>query len=251
MSAVLGASGGVRFSTRAGVASIRIPRRIGPIAAQAIADAAEEIEFDDAVAVVLLRGERDAFCLGVDGSDDAAEWRERIDWIAAIGRLTRPVICALGGDAVAEGCELALACDLRIASARAGFQLPQIREGRVPTGGATQRLPRLIGRSRALELLLSGRRVGAREAAAMGLVNQVAAPGRFDALVREVVGELSDKAPLALRLAKEAVLHGAEMTFDQGVRLEQDLYVLLQTTRDRAEGVRAFLGRRKPRFRGR
>jgi enoyl-CoA hydratase len=156
----------------------------------------------------------------------------------------------VNGDAIAEGCELALACDLRLAAAAARFALPQLTEGRLPSHGGTQRLPRLIGRTRALELLLSGRRVGAREAEAIGLVNRVLPTRSFAAALRRAVTALAAKGPLALRLAKEAVSRAPDLTFEQGVRLEQDLYVLLQTTADRAEGVRAFLARRTPRFRG-
>jgi enoyl-CoA hydratase/carnithine racemase len=155
----------------------------------------------------------------------------------------------VAGEALAEGAELALACDLQILSASAGMGFPHLHEGRLPRHGATQRLPRAVGRTRALELLLSGRRVGAREAARIGLVSHVAPAARFDATLRGIVTSLLAKGPLALRLAKEAVVKGADLTLDQGIRLEQDLYVLLQTTADRAEGIEAFLRKRRPRYR--
>jgi enoyl-CoA hydratase len=143
-----------------------------------------------------------------------------------------------------------MACDLRLASSRARFALPQVTAGRLPAHGGTQRLPRLVGRTRALDLLLTGRSVDAVEAEAMGLVSRLASPSRFARLLDGLVAELQSKGPIALRYAKEAVLKGSDLTLDQGARLEEDLYVLLQTTRDRREGIRAFLQKRPPVFRG-
>lgn len=232
-----------------GVAWLTLPApRIDAALAQRLCDAVEAIEHDESVRVVVVRNAGRDFGLGVEAG---GEWEARHDWVAAVGRLTVPVVAAVGGAAVAEGCELALACDLRLADARARFALPQVGEGRLPSHGATQRLPRLIGRTRALDILLSGRQVGAREAERIGLASRVAPVGRLDALVRETVAGLINKGPIALRLAKEAVNRGVDLTLEQGVRFEQDLYVLLQTTADRAEGVGAFLARRRPRFRGR
>jgi enoyl-CoA hydratase/carnithine racemase len=247
------AAAGVRWSIDDGVAWITLARprrgnRVDLGAAQALCAAAEEIELDDRVAVAVVSGSGRAFCLGVE---DGGAWEtERTDWVDAVARLTCPVLAALNGDAVAEGCELALACDLRLAAPGAALSLPQVADGRLPRHGATQRLPRLIGRARALDLLLSGRRVGAREAARIGLVSRVAAGG-FAAALRAEVASLREKGPVALRLGKEAVQKGIDLTLEQGLRLEQDLYVLLQTTADRGEGVRAFRERRRPRFRGR
>ena len=232
-----------------GVAWLTLPRqRVDQATAQAVCDVAEQIAFDDSVCVAVVRGVGQRFCVGVEGG---GTWETRHDWIAAVGALTVPVVAAIGGDALAEGAELALACDLQIASARARLGFPQVVEGRLPCHGATQRLPRAVGRMRALDLLLSGRSLGAREAERIGLVSQVVATRQLDAAVRARVAALCAKGPVALRLAKEAVRNGSELTLDQGIRLEQDLYVLLQTTADRAEGVKAFLAKRKPRFRGR
>jgi enoyl-CoA hydratase/carnithine racemase len=244
---------GVHCSIEAGVAWLTLGRpragnRIDQATAQGLCSLTEEIEHDDRVAVVALEARGSAFCLGVE---DGGAWEETLDWVAAIGRLTRPVICAVNGPAVGEGFELALACDLRIAGARAAFSLPQLAAGRLPRHGATQRLPRLIGHLRALDLLLTGRRLGAREAADMGLVSRIVPPTKLAAALRGEVANLAGKGPVALRFAKEAVLKGLDLTFDQGARLEQDLYALLQTTLDRAEGIQAFRGKRRPRFSGR
>lgn len=238
---------------RRGVAHITLNRprqgnRIDELSARALCDAAEQIELDDQVRVVVVNGAGSVFCLGVE---DPGSWEARYDWVGAIGALSRPVIAVLNGDAVAEGCELALACDLRLAATRARLSVPQLSAGGFPRCGATQRLPRLVGRMRAIELLLSGRPVSAREAERIGLVSRVVPAGRVAALTRSLTADLCARGPIAMRLAKEAVTKGLDLTLEQGVRLEQDLYVLLQTTADRREGVAAFLAGRQPKFRGR
>jgi enoyl-CoA hydratase/carnithine racemase len=231
-----------------GVGWLTLPgERVDQAAAQALCEGAEQISFDASVCVAVVQGSGHRFCTGVAAR---GEWEMRHDWVAAIAAITVPVVAAIGADAIGEGAELALACDLQIASRRARFGFPQLAEGRFPRHGATQRLPRSVGRTRALDLLLSGRRIGAAEAARIGLVSHVVPASRLQAVVRETVSGLRAKGPVALRLAKEAVLKGSDMTLDQGIRLEQDLYVLLQTTADRAEGVRAFLRKRPPTYRG-
>ncbi len=221
--------------------------RITPELAQALCDAAAEIELDDSVIAVVVTATGSDFCLGVD---EPGEWEARTDWVKAVGALTRPVIAAVQGYAFAEGFELALACDLRLVSSRARFAMQQLAMGRLPSHGGTQRLPRSIGRMRALDLLLTGRTIDAAEAAAMGLAARLVAPRDFDSALEALVSEVRTKGPIALRFAKEAVTKGSDLSLDQGIRLEEDLYVLLQTTRDRQEGVRAFLEKRKPAFHG-
>ena len=243
---------GIEWSVRDGIARIVLNRprdgnRIDQGAAQALCDAAEAIELDDTVVIVVLSGAGGRFCLGVESD---GPWRQQHDWVAAIARLTRPVLAAIDGDALAEGFELALACDLRIASDRSRFALPQIPDGHLPQHGATQRLPRIVGRMRALDLLLSGREIRAREAEGMAIVMRTVPTKRFAEVVEEEIAALCARGPIAMRLAKEAVLKSLDLTLDQGLRLEQDLYALLQTTSDRAEGVRAFIDKRKPRFSG-
>jgi len=220
---------------------------ITPDVAQALCDAVADIEADDSVIVVVLTAAGSDFCRGVE---EHGEWEQRIDWVEATARLTRPVVAAIDGDAIAEGLELALACDLRVVSDRARFAMPQLIDGRLPCHGGTQRLPRIVGPMRALDLLLTGRAVTAAEAESIGLVSRVAAHRDFRKALDGVVGELRSKGPIALRYAKEAVLKGSDLTLDQGMRLEEDLYVLLQTTGDRQVGIRAFLEKRKPVFRG-
>lgn len=242
----------LRLSTQDGIAWLRLERpqahnRITPHLAQALCDAAAEIEHDDRVVAVVLAASGPSFCAGVE---DGGDWERRIDWVAAIARLTRPVVAAIQGDALAEGLELALACDLRVVSDRAHLAMPQLTGGCLPAHGGTQRLPRIVGRARALDLLLTGRSIDAAEASAIGLATSVAVHHELERSLAAVVRELKAKGPVALRYAKEAVLHGSDLTLDQGIRLEEDLYVLLQTTRDRQEGIDAFVQKRKPVFRG-
>jgi enoyl-CoA hydratase len=242
----------LRTTIARGVAWLRLDRpqagnRVTLDLAQALCDAAAEIELDDSVGVVVLTAAGADFCLG---ADEHGEWKTRVDWVNAIANLSRPVVAAIQGDAFAEGCELALACDLRLVSERARFALPQVVAGHLPAHGGTQRLPRIVGRMRALDLLLTGRVIDAAEAATMGLASRLVPPKDFDRALDELVSGLRAKGPVALRFAKEAVVKGSDLSLDQGMRLEEDLYVLLQTTRDRHEGVRAFLEKRTPVFHG-
>lgn len=234
------------------VAHLRLDRaacgnRVDQDLARRLCDAAVEIEHDDQIALVVLEAAGDSFCEGVD---EPGAWQRQFDFVAAIGQLSCPVIAAIHGDAIAEGLELALACDLRFVAATAHCAMPQLLEGRLPRHGGTQRLPRIVGRARALDLLLTGRSVDAAEAERMGLASRVFRKTGFEAAVKRVAVGLIGKGPVALRYAKEAIIKGSDLTFDQGVRLEEDLYALLQTTADRAEGVESFLQKRSARYRG-
>ena len=168
-----------------------------------------------------------------------------------IAGLDVPVIAAITGDAVGRGLEMALACDVRIASESSVFAMPQLENGLVPWDGGTQRLSRLVGRGKALEMLLTAQRLDAREALRIGLIQRVCTGAEVAAVAAETARAIAAKAPVALRYAKEAVRVGMEMTLEQGLRLEADLYCLLQTTRDRTEGIRSFHRRKPPRFKGR
>ncbi len=210
--------------------------------------AIEEIAFDDSVRVALLRSGRPPFCLGI-AVGESEPWRLRS--IEALAQVSCPVIAVVDGAAVAEGLELALACDLRFASERTHFALPQIALGRFPRNGATQRLPRLVGRMRALDMLWTGRRVSAREALRWGLINGIYPRRTLSRQAKHYAHLLTQRAPIALGYAKEAVLQGLDTTLNQGMRLEEDLYVLLQTTTDWRSGVEAFRQKTVARFRGR
>ena len=211
----------------------------------------EQLAADDEVRVVIMTGAgRSFFCCGREdvAGDLTGPWQ--VSPSRALAALEVPVMAAVNGGAFDLGLEIALACDIRIASNTATFGFPAVRKGVLPSDGGTQRLPRLIGRGRALEMILTGDSVSAAQALQMGLVDEVVAPDRLQDRVEELAAAFAHKAPVALKYAKEAVSAGIDLPLDQGLRLEGDLYLLLQTTADRAEGVRSFLAKRKPAFKG-
>lgn len=203
---------------------------------------------DDEVWVVSLRSLGADFCRGIEGS--FARWPRiaGVDFVAALAAIRQPVIVSVRGRAEAEGFELALAGDLRVVESRTRFVMSQLARATLPAFGGTQRLPRLVGVERALRLLLLDETVSGRQAVDWGLAARVA--GSADAAARRLARELLARGPIALRFAKEAVRRAVDLALDDGARFEHDLYVLLETTHDRAEGVRAFLEKRKPTFRG-
>jgi enoyl-CoA hydratase/carnithine racemase len=171
--------------------------------------------------------------------------------VDALAAIPQPTVAALRGRAHSAGLALALACDIRVAAEGASFATPETGEGLVPLGGATQRLPRAVGRAHALRLLLTGEEIDAAEARRIGLLSRVVPLGEERAAALEVAAAIAARGPIATRLAKEAVYRGVEMPLAQALRYELDLTVLLQTTADRAEGGRAFAARRPPDFVGR
>ena len=220
-------------------------------------DACDQLVQDDDVWVVIVTGSGDAFCRGTEFAGAKGESQrsllESLSWLKVAGcfaAIDRPVIAALNGEAIDQGLELALACDIRIASGDARFGLSQVKDALMPWDGGTQRLPRLVGRGPGVEMILTCRTVDAEEALAMGLVAQVVEPGQVLRRAQEMASTIAANGPVAARYLKEAVVKGMDMTLDQGLRLEADLNVILQSTADRAEGIRSFLERRAPRFRG-
>jgi enoyl-CoA hydratase len=222
--------------------------------------ACRELNDDDAVRVVILTAEGDAFCRGWDLSALDPERETPLDWarregllgdpFGCLARLPRPVIAAVNGDAISAGLELALACDVRLAAEGARFACPETGHGVIPWAGGTQRLPRIVGRGKALEMILTGDAVDAQEALRIGLVSQVMPEERLLAEAEALAGRIAARGPIAVRYAKEAVSRGLDMTLEQALRYETDLTIILQTTEDRAEGVRAFLEKRTPQFKG-
>jgi enoyl-CoA hydratase len=214
---------------------------------------------DDEVRVVLVTGAGErAFSAGADIREFVEplvparfrEERKRIDFRQAMDRCGQPIIAAIRGYAFGGGLELALACDIRIAADDAQLGLTEINLAIIPGGGGTQRLPRLVGRGKALEMILMGGRVDAREALRIGLVERVVPAGEALSAAQALARTLAEKAPVALRYAKEAVVKGLGLPLEDGLRLENDLATLLRTTEDRVEGAKAFLEKRKPRFTG-
>lgn len=215
---------------------------------------------DDDVRVIVVTGAGDkAFSAGADIREfveplvptQFREQRRRLDFRQVMDRCPQPIIAAIRGIALGGGLELALACDIRIAGDDALLGLTEVNLAIIPGGGGTQRLPRLVGRGKALEMILTGMRIGAAEALRIGLVERVVPAAEVMDAARTLARELAGRAPVAMRYAKEAVVKGLGMSLDDGLRLEGDLSTLLRTTEDRLEGARAFLEKRKPSWKGR
>ena len=166
-------------------------------------------------------------------------------------RCGQPIIAAIRGFALGGGLELALACDIRIAGEDSLLGLTEVNLAIIPGGGGTQRLPRLVGRGKALEMILTGARIEAAEALRIGLIERMVPAGEALKAARELAATLAAKAPVALRYAKEAVVKGLAVPLEDGIRLEGDLSTFLRTTEDRLEGAKAFLEKRTPRWQGR
>jgi enoyl-CoA hydratase/carnithine racemase len=224
--------------------------------ANELTEACFAISSDDAIRVIILTGNGERpFSVGERFAEEVCKVSEegRIKfWSLAepIAKLDRPIIAAINGDAIWQGLELVLACDLRITAETSYFGFPQIGRGFIPWDGGTQRLSRLVGKGKAIEMILSGEIIDAQEAYQIGLVNRVILSAELMAAVLKMAQEMADKGPIALRYAKEAIYKGVDLTLEQGLRLEADLYLLLHTTRDRTEGIEAFRGKRTPRFEG-
>ncbi len=215
---------------------------------------------DDTVKVVVITGAGErAFCAGADIREflepptptHFRESRKRLDFRTEMERCSQPIIAAIRGFALGGGLELALACDIRLAAEDAQLGLTEINLAIIPGGGGTQRLPRLVGRGKALEMILTGMRVPAAEALRIGLVERVVPVAELMTAAHGLARQIADKAPIALRYAKEAVVGGLGLPLADGVRLENDLSTLLRTTEDRVEGAKAFVEKRKPNWTGR
>ena len=220
---------------------------------QELEEACAVVNDDPAVHVAILTAEGDVFSSGWHAdAPGASELRSLASPpFGGLEAMGQPVICALNGDAISAGLELALACDVRLAAEDARFALPETAQGMLPMAGGTQRLARLVGRAEALRLILLAEEIDAAEAQRIGLVSAVFPPEKLLAEAEALALRMASRGPIALRYAKEAVRRGLEQPLDQALRFETDLTVILQTTEDRAEGVRAFLEKREPKFKGR
>jgi len=255
----------VAYSTRDAVAEILVdrPDKLNALdrATMEQIDAALTMAADDgAVRVVLIGGTGDkAFVAGADIEEMSMLRPEQAQAFSRylqsvldrIERFPKPIVARIQGFALGGGCELACACHLRVASTRAKFGQPEVNLGLIPGAGGTQRLTRLVGRGRALDLILTGRLMDAEEAHRIGLVDRLAEPDALEAEVEALIELLSSKSPVAQSRALEAVIAGGELPLTEGLRLEAALFGLGFATEDMKEGTRAFLEKRKARFEGR
>jgi len=220
----------------------------------------QEIEDDQDVRVVIVTGSGErAFVAGADIPEmqpqNSIEIRSFVDEARKasdrIYTLSKPVIAAVNGFALGGGCELAMCCDLRVASENAKFGQPEINLGIIPGGGGTQRLARLIGMTKAKELIYTGDPIDANAAFAMGLVNKVVSPDNLMAEAKELAQKILSKSSAALSLAKEAINTGFNVDLSAGLDLEGQCFALCFATEDQKEGMAAFMQKRKPEFKGR
>jgi enoyl-CoA hydratase/carnithine racemase len=231
----------IRLETRDGFAVLSPTRQGTGIDAEFLRDlenACAAIDDDSGIHAVVL-------VLPPATANDAQGSSVRLSFIES---MARPVICAIEGEAAGTALELALACDIRACSETARFA---VGASALPGGGMTQRLPRLVGRGEALCFLLLGETIDAAEALRIGLVSAVHPQKRLREEAEALAARMAERGPIAVRYAKEAVRAGLELPLDQALRFETDLTVILQTTADRAEGVRAFIEKRPARFEGR
>ncbi|HZQ06406.1 MAG TPA: enoyl-CoA hydratase-related protein [Anaerolineae bacterium] len=223
---------------------------------QELTRALEELDADEAVRCLILTGDERAFGAGADIKDmaDATPVQMlRLNWIAywdRIKKISKPIIAAVSGYAFGGGCELAMACDLIVASESAQFAQPEINLGVMPGAGGTQRLTRALGKSKAMEMVLTGRSISAREAYARGLVAQVYPNETYLSEAKKLAREMASKAPIALRLAKESVNKAFETSLSDGLDYERKLFYFLFSTEDGKEGLNAFVEKRKAEWKG-
>jgi enoyl-CoA hydratase len=218
----------------------------------------EELRDDESVGVVVFTGAGDkAFIAGADIAEFAGRTaltqRDVMmgrSLFTAIDTFPKPIIAMINGYCLGGGCELALACDIRISSETASFGQPEINLGIIPGGGGTQRLTRLVGEGKAMELILTGDIINAQTAYTLGLVNMVVPAADLEAKTMEMANRIAEKSPVALRMAKEAVKLASRSNLDEGLRREVDLFALCFSSEDKDEGVKAFLEKRKPVFKG-
>jgi enoyl-CoA hydratase len=248
----------VRTDQKEGILTITIdrPKVLNALNAQTVTEIGQAFDAardDESVRCVILTGGGEkAFVAGADINElsqmtpltgkAVAEKGQRV--FSKIERLPKPVIAAINGFALGGGCELALACHIRIASDKAQLGLPEVGLGIIPGYGGTQRMARLLGKGKALELILSGDRIGAGEAERIGLVNKVVPADQLMATAEELARKIASRGPLAVRAAIEAVMSGSEMPFEEGQFLEATLFGLLTATEDMKEGMKAFLEKR-------
>ncbi len=252
----------LRVEIEGRLATVRISRperqnRIDSVLAAELAEAFSDLGHEPEIWVAVLLAAGPDFCLGEDPEDPPPA---RGPWVRpaypafefpeAVAAYPRPVLAGVRGRCVGAGLELVLCADIRLATPDAVFAMDQLRHGTLPRFGGTQRLPRIVGRGRALDLILTGREIPAPEAEQVGLITRLV-DGDIEAAARQAAEEVLANGPLGLMLAKEAVWRGLELPLHQALRVENDLYLLLETTADRLEGKAAFLERRRPVWQGR
>ncbi len=235
------------------------PGELNALNAQLVAELAtalQELDQDEAIRVIILTGNNKAFAAGADIKEmvdknavEMLQYKQKDSW-SQIRKIRKPTIAAVSGYCLGGGCELAMTCDMIIAAENAQFGQPEIKLGIIPGAGGTQRLTRAIGKAKAMELILTGRFISAREAESWGLINRVVPAGMHLEEALRLAGLITQQAPLAVQFAKDSINQTFETYLEEGLDAERKNASLLFATEDQKEGMRAFIEKRKPVFKG-
>ena len=249
----------VRQEGRVGIVQLHRPQALNALSGDLMDElirALQAFDADDSIGCIVVTGSEKAFAAGADikqmAGASVVEMMSSpfIGYWDAVQKVSKPIVAAVSGYCLGGGCELAMTCDLIVASDTAQFGQPEINLGIIPGAGGTQRLTRAVGKSVAMEMVLTGRRISAQEALAFGLVSRVFPAQSFLDDSIALAAEIADKAPVALRVAKEAVNRAFESTLAEGVLFERRAFNLLFATEDQKEGMAAFVEKRKPDWKG-
>ena len=249
----------VERDERVGIVTLNRPKELNALNTQLIgelADALEEFDRDEAIRCIVITGAGEkAFAAGADIKEMSDKTPMQMltgsfeNWLR-ITRIHKPLIAAVGGYALGGGCELAMHCDMIVASENARFGQPEIMLGIIPGAGGTQRLARVLGKYRTMEMVLTGAQISAQELANLGLVNRIVPKGEHLTEALKLAKTVAQQAPLAARMAKDAVLAAFETSLSEGLDVERKNFFLLFSTEDMREGMQAFIEKRKADFQG-